>query len=84
MDNSKNRINDSLGDNKMGKNIRKSPLHQPNFGNNAARQQPQPQVYNISKNDFQDIVQQLTRSPSQEPPHRPPHRPPPKPKSMRM
>lgn len=84
MDNSKNRINDSLGVNKMGKNIRKSPLHQPNFGNNAARQQPQPQVYNISKNDFRDIVQQLTGSPSQEPPPRPPHRPPPKPQSMRL
>ncbi|KAJ0110701.1 hypothetical protein Patl1_03498 [Pistacia atlantica] len=46
----------------MGKNIRKSPLHQPNFAanNNANRQQPQPQVYNISKNDFRNIVQQLT------------------------
>ncbi|KAK7317782.1 hypothetical protein RJT34_02304 [Clitoria ternatea] len=58
----------------MGKNIRKSPLHQPNYGNNstsngasARPQQPQPQVYNISKNDFRDIVQQLTGSPSQEP-----------------
>ncbi|KAF1861491.1 hypothetical protein Lal_00025836 [Lupinus albus] len=64
MNNSKGRDNDSLGVNKMGKNIRKSPLHQPNFSNNAARQQPQPQVYNISKNDFRDIVQQLTGSPS--------------------
>ncbi|RYQ81546.1 hypothetical protein Ahy_Scaffold1g107442 [Arachis hypogaea] len=84
MDNSKNRINDSLGVNKIGKNIRKSPLHQPNFGNNAARQQPQPQVYNISKNDFRDIVQQLTGSPSQEPPLRPPPNNPPKPQSMRL
>ncbi|XP_057448624.1 protein HAIKU1-like [Lotus japonicus] len=84
MDNSKNRHNDSLGVNKMGKNIRKSPLHQPNFGNNnAARQQPQPQVYNISKNDFRDIVQQLTGSPSQDPLPRPPHNPP-KPQSMRL
>lgn len=85
MDNSKNRHNDTLGVNKMGKNIRKSPLHQPNFGNNAARQQPQPQVYNISKNDFRDIVQQLTGSPSHshEPPPRPPNNPP-KPQSMRL
>ncbi|CAJ2647249.1 leucine-rich repeat extensin-like protein 5-like [Trifolium pratense] len=83
MDNSKNRLNDSLGVNKLGKNIRKSPLHQPNFGNNAARPQPQPQVYNISKNDFRDIVQQLTGSPSQDHPPRPPHNPP-KPQSMRL
>ncbi|KAK7252476.1 hypothetical protein RIF29_36441 [Crotalaria pallida] len=87
MDNSKNKTNnDSLGVNKMGKNIRKSPLHQPNFGNNnAARQQPQPQVYNISKNDFRDIVQQLTGSPShsQDHPPRPPNNPP-KPQSMRL
>ncbi|KAL3743408.1 hypothetical protein ACJRO7_018671 [Eucalyptus globulus] len=34
MDNSRNRQNDTLGVNKMGKNIRKSPLHQPNFANN--------------------------------------------------
>ena len=83
MDNSKNRHHDSLGVNKIGKNIRKSPLHQPNFGNNAARQQPQPQVYNISKNDFRDVVQQLTGSPSQDPPPRPPNNPP-KPQSMRL
>ncbi|PON87397.1 VQ motif containing protein [Trema orientale] len=83
MDNSKNRPNDHLGVNKMGKNIRKSPLHQPNFNNNATRQQPQPQVYNISKNDFRNIVQQLTGSPSQEPLPRPPHNPP-KPQSMRL
>ncbi|XP_019421886.1 PREDICTED: protein HAIKU1-like isoform X2 [Lupinus angustifolius] len=86
MNNSKNRNNDSLGVNKMGKNIRKSPLHQPNFSNNAARQQPQPQVYNISKNDFRDIVQQLTGSPShhsQDHPPRPPNNPP-KPQSMRL
>lgn len=83
MDNSKNRPNDHLGVNKMGKNIRKSPLHQPNFNNNPPRQQPQPQVYNISKNDFRNIVQQLTGSPSQEPLPRPPHNPP-KPQSMRL
>lgn len=86
MDNSKNRQIDNLGVNKMGKNIRKSPIHQPNFGNNnAPRQQPQPQVYNISKNDFRDIVQQLTGSPShsQEPPPRPPHHPP-KPQNNRL
>ncbi|KAH6774080.1 hypothetical protein C2S51_012484 [Perilla frutescens var. frutescens] len=62
---------DHLGVNKMGKNIKKSPLHQPNFAN-AARQQPQPQVYNINKNDFRDIVQQLTGSPLRDPPPRPP------------
>ncbi|XP_031260605.1 protein HAIKU1-like [Pistacia vera] len=86
MDNSKNRHNnDHLGVNKMGKNIRKSPLHQPNFAanNNANRQQPQPQVYNISKNDFRNIVQQLTGSPSQDPLPRPPQNPP-KPQSMRL
>ncbi|KAJ0802508.1 putative VQ motif-containing protein/14 [Helianthus annuus] len=79
-DYSRNRGNDYLGVNKIGKNIRKSPLHQPNF-TNPARQPPQPQVYNINKNDFQSIVQQLTGSPSrhsQEPLPRPPqnaHRP---------
>ncbi|KAK9927953.1 hypothetical protein M0R45_025112 [Rubus argutus] len=89
MDNSTNRHTDHLGVNKMGKNIRKSPLHQPNFGNsaanapNAARQPPQPQVYNISKNDFRNIVQQLTGSPSQDPLPRPPQGPP-KPQSMRL
>ncbi|KAJ0052475.1 hypothetical protein Pint_03433 [Pistacia integerrima] len=69
----------------MGKNIRKSPSHQPNFAanNNANRQQPQPQVYNISKNDFRNIVQQLTGSPSQDPLPRPPQNPP-KPQSMRL
>ncbi|KAL3006215.1 hypothetical protein AAZX31_08G264200 [Glycine max] len=100
MDESKNRHNDNLGVNKMGKNIRKSPLHQPNYGNNnnssmnGGRQQqqqpqPQPQVYNISKNDFRDIVQQLTGSPSQSQDH-PQSKPPqnqnnsPKPQSMRL
>lgn len=67
----------------MGKNIRKSPLHQPNFTNTPPRQQPQPQVYNISKNDFRNIVQQLTGSPSQEPLPRPPNNPP-KSQSMRL
>lgn len=85
-DYSRNRHNnDHLGVNKLGKNIRKSPLHQPNFSN-PARQQPQPQVYNINKNDFRNIVQQLTGSPShhsQEPLPRPPHNPP-KPPSMRL
>ncbi|XWS62147.1 hypothetical protein CRYUN_Cryun07bG0186000 [Craigia yunnanensis] len=83
MDNSKNRQYDHLGVNKIGKNIKKSPLHQPNFANNAARQQPQPQVYNISKNDFRNIVQQLTGSPSHDPLPRPPQNPP-KPQSMRL
>lgn len=83
MDNSKNRNSDHLGVNKLGKNIRKSPLHQPNLNNNAPRQQPQPQVYNISKNDFRNIVQQLTGSPSQEPLPRPTQNPP-KSQSMRL
>ncbi|KMT11651.1 hypothetical protein BVRB_5g105910 [Beta vulgaris subsp. vulgaris] len=94
MDNSnmsKNRPNEYLGVNKIGKNIRKSPLHQPNFvnnsannNNNPARQQPQPQVYNISKSDFRSIVQQLTGSPSrQDPLPRPPNNPPKHP-SMRL
>lgn len=66
-----NRQTDHLGVNKIGKNIKKSPLHQPNFAS-GGRQQPQPQVYNINKNDFRDIVQQLTGSPLREPPPRPP------------
>ncbi|KAL2464627.1 putative ovule protein [Forsythia ovata] len=63
-----------LGVNMMGKNINKSPLHQPNFSG-AAKQQPQPQVYNINKNDFCSIVQQLIGSPSQESLPRPPQNP---------
>lgn len=83
-DRSFNRNPDHLGVNKFGKNIKKSPIHQPNFNNtNSARQQPQPQVYNINKNDFRSIVQQLTGSPSQEPPPRPPQNPS-KPPSMRL
>ncbi|XP_076940743.1 protein HAIKU1-like [Bidens hawaiensis] len=85
-DYSRNRSSsDYLGVNKIGKNIRKSPLHQPNFAS-PARQQPQPQVYNINKNDFQSIVQQLTGSPSrqsQEPIPRPPQNSS-KPPSMRL
>ncbi|KAE8677551.1 Protein HAIKU1 [Hibiscus syriacus] len=77
MDNSKNRLNDPLGVSKTGKNIKKSPLHQPNFASNGARQQPHPQVYNISKNDFRNIVQQLTGSPSRNDPL-------PKPQGMRL
>nr|GMC80638.1 protein HAIKU1-like [Ipomoea batatas] len=56
-----------LGVNRMGKNIKKSPVHQPNFANNsdfAPRPQPPSQVYNINKSDFRNIVQQLTGSPS--------------------
>ncbi|VYS47826.1 unnamed protein product [Arabidopsis thaliana] len=44
---------DQLGVNKIGKNIKKSPL-------------PQPQGYSMSNNDFTSIVQQLTDSPSRE------------------
>ncbi|KAL5973874.1 hypothetical protein ACLOJK_030533 [Asimina triloba] len=72
-----------LGVNKIGKNIRKSPLHHPNFANSKQhlpppqqqqqqQQQPQPQVYNINKNDFRSIVQQLTGSPSHHDPLPPP------------
>nr|XP_043613962.1 protein HAIKU1-like [Erigeron canadensis] len=66
MDNSgyfSNKNDDRLGVNKIGKNIRKSPPHQPNFAN-TTRQPPIPQVYNINKNDFRNVVQQLTGSPS--------------------
>ncbi|KAE8678500.1 Protein HAIKU1 [Hibiscus syriacus] len=84
MDNLKNRLNDPLGVSKTGKNIKKSPLHQPNFATNGARQQPQPQVYNISKNDFRSVVQQLTGSPSRNDPLPRPPQNPPKPQSMRL
>ncbi|KAK7386668.1 hypothetical protein VNO78_27002 [Psophocarpus tetragonolobus] len=91
MDNSKNRHDDNLGVNKLGKNIRKSPLHQTNYGSNnnnningGKQQQPQPQVYNISKNEFRDIVQQLTGSPSQDPQSKHPQNSSPKPQSMRL
>ncbi|KAL9167081.1 hypothetical protein ABFS82_05G072900 [Erythranthe guttata] len=78
-----NRQSDHLGINKMGKNIKKSPLHQPNF-TSPARQQPQPQVYNINKNDFRNIVQQLTGSPLRDPPPRPPPQNHPKPPNNRL
>ncbi|KAG7573681.1 VQ motif [Arabidopsis suecica] len=83
------RQNDHLGVNKIGRNIRKSPLHQPTFAANAsnvagARPQTQPQVYNISKNDFRSIVQQLTGSPSRECLPRPPQNNPPKPQNTRL
>ncbi|CAN6486655.1 unnamed protein product [Victoria cruziana] len=80
------RHGDHLGVNtqshKIAKNIRKSPIHQSNYGN-ARQQQPQPQVYNINKSEFRNIVQQLTGSPA---PERPPPAPvhPPKPPSMRL
>ncbi|XP_059656794.1 protein HAIKU1-like [Cornus florida] len=86
MDNSnysRNRQNDNLGVNKIGKNIRKDSFHQPNFANTTTRQQPQPQIYNINKNDFRNVVQQLTGSPSHEPLPRPPYNPP-KPPSLRL
>ncbi|XP_010461106.1 PREDICTED: protein HAIKU1-like [Camelina sativa] len=60
--------NDQLGVNKIGKNIKKIPLHQPDFsygiGIASARPQPRPQVYNIvGENDFRSVVvQQLTPS----------------------
>ncbi|CAH8300099.1 unnamed protein product [Eruca vesicaria subsp. sativa] len=72
------RQSDHLGVNKNGRNIRKSPIHQPNFAANAnpsasARPQaPQPQIYSVSKNDFRSVVQQLTGSPSRDSLPRPP------------
>ncbi|KAL0897001.1 hypothetical protein Bca101_080962 [Brassica carinata] len=71
------RQTDHLGVNKTGKNIRKSPIHQPNFAANAnapapARPQAQPHVYSVSKNDFRSVVQQLTGSPSRDSLPRPP------------
>ncbi|XP_071706534.1 protein HAIKU1-like [Rutidosis leptorrhynchoides] len=79
-----NRHDDRLGVNKLGKSIRKSPPHQPNFANQTRQPTqpphppPQPQVYNINKHDFRNIVQQLTGSPlhhSQQPLPRPPVNP---------
>ncbi|PWA60707.1 hydroxyproline-rich glycoprotein family protein [Artemisia annua] len=55
--------------------------------NRSNEQQPQPQVYNINKNDFQSIVQQLTGSPSRQQSQEPLPRPPmnsPKPPSNRL
>ncbi|KAJ9536934.1 hypothetical protein OSB04_029667 [Centaurea solstitialis] len=83
-----------LGVNKIGKNIRKSPPPpyqpvQPNFAN-LARPPPQPpQVYNINKNDFQTVVQQLTGSPlhhsqQQQQPLPRPHQNSPNPPSNRL
>ncbi|XP_073123679.1 protein HAIKU1-like [Henckelia pumila] len=77
-----NRQTPHMGVNKMGKNIKKSPLHQPNFPG-TARDQPPPQVYNINKNDFRNLVQQLTGSPLREPPLRPTQNPP-KPPNNRL
>ncbi|KAK9095301.1 hypothetical protein Scep_026770 [Stephania cephalantha] len=84
---SRNRHSEHLGVNKLGKNIRKSPLHQPNlenFSNNSKPQPPQPHVYNISKNDFRNVVQQLTGSPSHSHASPRPPKNPPKPPSMRL
>lgn len=88
------RNNHHLGVNKFGKQIRKSPIHQPNYNSAPPLHPPppQPQVYNISKNDFRSVVQQLTGTPSRDPTSstnsdvnssatRPPH---PKPSSMRL
>ncbi|XP_074309601.1 protein HAIKU1-like [Silene latifolia] len=85
---SRNRQNEFLGVNKIGKNIRKiSGANYNNIANNignsganysnnnnGVRQKPQPQVYNISKNDFRNIVQQLTAS-RPRPPTNPPKHP---------
>lgn len=90
--------NQHLGVNKLSKPIRKSPLPPPSFQPATRPAQPQPQVYNISKNDFRDIVQQLTGTPSrdpipsyppppptnQHPPPRPPHQRPQSQPSQRL
>ncbi|CAF1700026.1 protein HAIKU1-like [Brassica napus] len=84
------RQNDHLGVNKIGKNIRKSHLHQPsvaahaNLAAAAAGPQAQPQVYNINRSDFRSIVQQLTGSPSRESLPRPPQNNSPKPQNTRL
>ncbi|XP_028549556.1 protein HAIKU1 [Dendrobium catenatum] len=72
--NSRSHHQHHLGVNKLGKSIRKSPLHQHNFqkiqpsaGATLPPPPPQPQVYNISKSDFRSIVQQLTGSPARDP-----------------
>ncbi|XP_020596834.1 protein HAIKU1-like [Phalaenopsis equestris] len=70
--NSKTYHHHPLGVNKLGKSIRKSPLHQPNFHKlpppaTATPPPPPPQVYNISKSDFRTIVQRLTGSPARDP-----------------
>ncbi|KAK1438441.1 hypothetical protein QVD17_04250 [Tagetes erecta] len=62
MDDSNYPKNTNLGVNKISKNIRKTPLPQSNVVD-PARSVSQPQVYNINKNDFRSIVQQLTGSP---------------------
>ncbi|KAL0913504.1 hypothetical protein M5K25_016970 [Dendrobium thyrsiflorum] len=72
--NSKSQHQHHLGINKLGRNIRKSPLHQPNFQKlppaahhlQQSVPPPQPQVYNISKSDFRSVVQQLTGSPARD------------------
>ncbi|KAF8100958.1 hypothetical protein N665_0212s0002 [Sinapis alba] len=84
------RENDHLGVNKIGKNIRKCPLHQqPSLAAHAnlaaaERPQPHPQVYNINRNDFRSIVQQLTGSLSHESLPRPPQNNSPKPQNTRL
>ncbi|CAH8374224.1 unnamed protein product [Eruca vesicaria subsp. sativa] len=80
------RQNDHLGVKKIRKNIRKSPLHLPNFAANAnlgaaASPQVQPQVYNIRRNDFKSIVQQLTGCSAHESLPRPPQNNSPKPQN---
>ncbi|CAL9052968.1 unnamed protein product [Musa banksii] len=85
MDHSRNHHHQQqhLGVNKLGKNIRKSPLHQPTYYSNPKPQHPppplpqqqqqqppppQPQVYNISKNDFRSIIRPPPLAPIARPP----------------
>ncbi|KAJ4778004.1 VQ motif-containing protein [Rhynchospora pubera] len=64
--------NQHLGINKLSKPIRKSSLPPPppvpSFQPDTRPVvNPQPHVYNVSKSDFRDIVQQLTGTPSRDP-----------------
>lgn len=43
------------------------PQQQQHGGGEGSQQPPQPQVYNISKNDFRSVVQQLTGTPTRDP-----------------
>ncbi|XP_061351950.1 protein HAIKU1-like [Gastrolobium bilobum] len=85
MDNSKSKHDENLGVKKTGKNIRKSPLHQPNYSYVASgRNQEPPYIYNISVDDFKEFVQRVTGLSSQNPPPPKPCTNFPKPQRMRL
>lgn len=73
MDGGRKPMNDRLAVNSFGRNIRKTPLHQQQqqqrSGTGGGNRQPPPQaqVYNINKNDFRTLVQQLTGTPPRDP-----------------